>query len=109
MRMLKPHLSFLKALASQKTPEKANLFLASCSSAQIKLLVEICYNLLRGNIQLTPKQREKLIPFASVIRRFSRKRSTNGARKTIQKGGGFPLAAIAVPVLAELLRSLTRK
>lgn len=109
MRFLTPHLAFLKKLARQKNPEKTNLYLATCSPTEIKLLVEICYNILRGNIKLTNKQKEKLVPFAALLRRFSKTRSAFGAKKAIQTGGGFPLAAIAVPILAELLRYLAKQ
>lgn len=109
LRLLKKHFAFLKSLVRQKDPKKASEFLGTCSEAQIKFLVELCHNILIGNIRLNEKQRKNLVGFASPVRTFARKRTTGSARRAFQKGGGFPLAAVAVPVLAELVRLVARK
>lgn len=102
MYFLEPHLNLLKELAKKKTPEQQQLFVLNCPPEDIRLLVEICFNLLKGNIHLTPSQKSHLTQFASSIRKFSRQRSAPSARKIVQEGQGLPLAAIASIVLSEL-------
>lgn len=101
MHFLKPHLAFLRELSQQKNPAQIKSFIINCSAEDVELLVEICFNLLKGNINLSPSDRTFLAKFARQIRKFSRQRSAPSARRVIQEGEVVPLTTIAAIVLSE--------
>lgn len=101
MYFLKPHISLLKELAKKTTPEQQRLFSVNLSAEEVRILVEICYNLLKGNIRLTTGQTTYFKKFAQSIRKLARQRSGPSARKVLQEGG-LPLATIASIVLSEI-------
>lgn len=100
---------FLKKLARTKTPSIKEQLLVNATTAEILSIVEICYNLLKFKIPLTPSQKRKLAVHANFIRKLSRTRSEKSARKILQKGGGPVLAALLVPVLAEIAKTVYNK
>jgi hypothetical protein len=102
--------AFLKKLAKTKSNKKRKSLLDSANREQLLALVEVSSNLL-SNFKLTKKQRDRLLPFAPTIRKFSRVRSERSARKLIQQTGtGVPLfAALLAPVIAEAASHLISK
>lgn len=95
------HYGFLKQLAKTKSDKKRRKLLNSASRDQLLTLIEISTNLL-SNFNLTSRQKQKLSPFAPLVRKFSRIRSENSARKFIQQSGsGLPFAALLTPILVE--------
>ncbi|CAK5044254.1 unnamed protein product [Meloidogyne enterolobii] len=56
---------------------------------------------------LTPRQKNRLMPYACFVRKVSRARSERGARLALQKGNGIgAFAALLTPILIELARSI---
>jgi len=80
----------------------------NASSQELLVLVETCFNILRSRLPLSLKQRRILATHAQVIRKLSRARTPETARKTLlyssQNGNGI-IAAAAVP-LASILSSI---
>lgn len=77
------------------------------SKEQLLTIVEICYNILNDNFELTTREKNRLRPEAAFYRRLSRARSERAAKRIIkQRGEGVPaiIAAIAVPILIELAK-----
>jgi hypothetical protein len=110
------HYDFLSSLARTRSAKRRTSLLKQANADQILSIVEVAHNLLaldkntgKPLFHLTNRQKAKLIPQASIIRRIARARSERGARRHIQKGCGFPLAALLVPVIAEVARSLLQR
>jgi hypothetical protein len=105
MRRNQPVLSML---ASSDTNSKYKR--AIINSADRRLIQAICdatYNVLNGNIQISPEQRSQLIRYKNLLRQLIQ-RSPLSYKKNIlvrstrnQQGGFLPalLAAIAGPIL----------
>lgn len=97
---------FLTNLCRTKSEKKRSRMIHEPTSEQLFAIAEIALNVLKGRLPLTNKQRERLIPYASFVRKLSRARSENSARQVVQVGGGPLLASLITPVLIEIGRAL---
>ncbi len=66
---------------------------------------ECCVNILKGNVQLSPKQKSRLTKYKHKLREIAKKKVSLQQKKKIIQRGGFPLGAILTPV-ASVLASL---
>lgn len=98
------HLNLLK-----KTKRKA-VFLRKCPNHVIKCVCECALNLLKGNIPLTIRQKNKLNTHKRVLRQLGDKKVPlfKKRRLLIQKGDGFlsVLIPAAVSVLSTLINGV---
>lgn len=74
----------------------------------INVLVDCCYNCLKGNIQLNTRQKQKLRPHKNILRKLIDRKTNNtnikGKVRLLQRGGFLgSLLSIAVPALIGLL------
>lgn len=103
------HSNFLLKLAKAKRANRRRLTLVkSATPEQLLSIVEICLNLLRSRLPLTQPQRRQLARHADAIRRLSRARSANSARRILQTGGNPALIAsllanLVVPLIGEAI------
>lgn len=67
---LRPHMPVLNLLLSpESTPVLKNQVLKHCSNDCIHKICEIVYNLLKGNISLSPSQKRQLDPKKHILRK----------------------------------------
>jgi hypothetical protein len=103
------HYGFLKRMARTKSDRKRQKLIKSATKDQLLALIEISTNLL-SDFRLTNRQKRKLLPYAPLVRKFSRIRSEGSARKFLeQRGSGLPFAALLTPVLIEAASHLISK
>lgn len=68
---LRPHMPVLNLLLSpESTPVLKNQVLKHCSNDCIHKICEIVYNLLKGNISLSPSQKRQLAPKKHFLRKL---------------------------------------
>ena len=106
------NIDFLRTLSKTKSEAKRRRLLKKATSSELLAIVEICLNIIKSRFSLTTRQKKRILPYAEIVRRISRVRSERGARKILQKGGGFPIAAAAAlltPVIIEAVRNLISK
>ena len=76
----------------------------------IRALCECAHNILRGNVQMTPQEKERLRKYQTKLRLLARKNvSVKQKRRHLQQTGGFLpalLAPLAASVVIPLLRQL---
>lgn len=102
---------FIKAL---KRKRACYSLINEATADQLLILVETCFNILKSRLPLSLKQRRTLAEYAHVIRKLSRARTPETARKTLlqqqqysQNGKGFIAAAAAAAIpLATILSSI---
>ncbi|KAL7075297.1 hypothetical protein ACQ4LE_005873 [Meloidogyne hapla] len=84
--------------------------LKQTNTEQLLSLAEICLNILRNRVQLTKRQKCRLVPYADFVRSVSRVRTERGARRmVIQKGNGLPLGffpALLTPIIIEISKNI---
>lgn len=92
-------------------PKLFNAVIKNCKSNLIRLLCEIVYNILRGNVKLKPNILNKLRQYKKELRcMVCRKRSISSKRRVLnQKGGGVFIPLIIGSVLSGLANSLADK
>lgn len=101
---LKRHINELHTLNSCKTSQRKN-YLKDASEDLIHCLCEVCYNILLGNIPVSPQQREKLKKFKNLLRKLveiqgkKKRKDLKLKRNIIAQTGGF-LPLILTPLLA---------
>lgn len=103
---IKQNADFLYRIAKTRgSSAKSKTILANASPEELLCIVEICYNILKGNFFLTKKQLKALNTKTPYIRQISRIRSLKSAQKIIQKGEGVPalVASFFLPILTEYL------
>lgn len=111
-QVVSDNVSFLRSLAHTKSSRKRKQLLKHANSDQLLALVEICLNILCSRFKLTTRQKKRLLPYADFVRRLSRKRTEQGARKIlIQKGSGIGglFAALLTPIVLDIARSVVYK
>jgi hypothetical protein len=104
------NLDFLRVLAKTKSIRKRKRILKNATPDQLLALAEISLNICNGRFPITTRQKRRLLPFASFVRRMARFRSQRGAHKFIvQKGGALPInlfTALLTPIILKLSQSL---
>lgn len=74
-------------------------YLKTCSGPFVDCLCECVKNVLKGRVQLKPKQLEQLRPHKKLLRKLpSRKTPRTERRRILQKGGFLP--AILPPIIS---------
>ena len=94
-------------------------YLAKCDHKTAKALInkqqpqfidcvsDICHNILRGKVQLSTKEKNRLRKYKNKIRKVASNTSSRKAKKNIIQSGGF-LASILLPLLGTLIGPLVR-
>ena len=98
---------FLQNLSKTKSPKKIIKLIRNASDEQLLAIVEICYNILRGELQLKNHKRKSLSVYGDYFRTISRARTPKAAANRIQTGGNpAVIGAIIAPVLGALAQNL---
>ena len=109
---IKRNAVLLKALY-HSTPQKRKDILAHASPDFLQALCEIAFNLLKGNIPLSPSQYKTLKRQKKIIRLLADKKIALKRKQLVLKKqtGGFifPLLAAAVPLLGNILGGLIQR
>jgi hypothetical protein len=89
-QLLHQNIGYLQLLTCC-SPHQRDFLLATATPEQLHTLCEVCYNLLRGTIPHSIKQKQKLIRFLDEIRELADSSVPFKTKKTIlvQHGGGF--------------------
>ena len=103
-------MSTLKHLKLLNKTKKKSAFLKKCPNTVIKGVCECALNLLKGNISITKRQKNKLIPYKRVLRRLGEKKVPlfKKRRLLVQKGEGFlsVLIPAAISVLSTFINGI---
>lgn len=95
------NLSALKTF-KKLSNESRKKFLKRCNPDFVNCLSEVCHNLLRGNIKVTPAQLKKLTRYKKTLRTLASKRTSLKKRKRLlNQKGGF-LGALIAPALSAI-------
>lgn len=109
-KRLKNNLDELKVLKKAK-PSLRKSILKSADKDLICCLSECCYNILNGNVKLSPENKKCLTKHGKHLRQLASKRvSLKKKRNLLVQQGGF-LPALLGPILgiaASLISSLVR-
>lgn len=103
------NVEFLKQLVATRSPRNRQDLLRGASADEILTIVEVCVNVLRARFPIKAKERARLKNHATYLRKLSRVRSEKSARHLLQVGEGIPMAALLVPVIAEIARQLIKQ
>ncbi len=107
---IKKHADILCVLAKAK-PALVKAIIAKAEPSLIKAISECSYNLLRGNITLTPTQIRRLRSYKTAIRALaSKKTPLTRKRALLQKGGLLPgalLASLAPMLISGIGQAIT--
>ena len=91
----------LRALARANSSAQRAM-ISHANKDLILALVECATNIIRGNVELSDSQYNKLKRYHSQLKRLIRKKTSQKERKTILQRGGF-LGALVGPLLKVLL------
>uniref|UniRef100_A0A914LBI4 Uncharacterized protein n=1 Tax=Meloidogyne incognita TaxID=6306 RepID=A0A914LBI4_MELIC len=80
-----PGLRLRTILAKTKSQRKLQHLLRLTNTDQLLAISEICLNIIKARLKLTPRQKKRLIPYADFVRKMSRIRSEVGARKILNQ------------------------
>ena len=101
---------FLEKLRKTKSQKKFIKLIRNANDDQLLALVDICFNVIKGNLNIKNRQRIKLANNGDYYRTISRARSPKAAQVRIQTGGSPTLVgAILAPVLGALAQNLLDK
>ena len=100
----------LQMLIKTKNAKLRKAILEHADSELIRALCECAHNILRGNVQMTPREKTRLRKYQTKLRLIARKNvSVKQKRRHLQQTGGFLpalLAPLAASVVIPLLRQL---
>lgn len=103
------HLSKLKEL-SKATPKNRRKLLEKANLDLIKSIVECVENVLKGNVTLKKKCKEKLSRYKTILRKiFSSENKLRAKKKLIVQNGGSFLPALLTPVITILAEQLMKR
>jgi hypothetical protein len=101
---------FLQKICRTKSNKRLAKLLKTASEDQLLAVVDICHNIIKGNLNIKNSQRKKLARSGDYYRAISKARSPQTAKNRIQKGGNIGLiSAIIAPVLGALAQNLLDK
>ena len=100
----------LQMLIKTKNAKLRKAILEHADAELIRALCECAHNILRGNVQMTPREKTRLRKYQTKLRLIARKNvSVKQKRRHLQQTGGFLpalLAPLAASVVIPLLRQL---
>ena len=101
------YLPLLKYLGKVK-PAEYKAIIKSAPSGLINAIGECCYNVLRGNVPVTERQKQRLKKYKTLVRAIGdRKLSVKRRRRALlQKGGSFGILSTVLPAAIGLLSNL---
>ena len=99
------HIPALKVLRACRSLTKRRHMLETGGSVLQKVLREIAYNILKGNLRLTKSQHQRLKKHRAAVRLLAAKKPTTKSRIKVAQKGGF-LAALLTPLIAGLASSI---
>lgn len=102
-KRLKKHAKTLKFL-SETDHETAKAIVKTARPDLVNCFTEICYNVLNGNVNLTPSYKRRLIKHKKSLRAIAKKGNKISVKRTHIQKGGF-LSAL-LPLVGTLLPSL---
>jgi len=90
-------------------PDLRRSLLKLADEQLIRCLCECASNTLKGNVNLTPVERRKLVRHKKILRRIVKKgESWKTKRKVIVQSGGAFLLPLLAPILGTVLASLVK-
>lgn len=92
------------------SPKICKKFIQSAPPDLIKAVSEICLNVLRGKVKLSPKQKISLKKHRNTLRSLSKRNtSLESRRRHIQKGGFLgALLRPLLPLLGQLIAPIAK-
>ena len=106
---LKKHANDLVYLLKAR-PCMRKLLIDKADRSLVECLCEIADNILRGNVRLTPLQKDKLKRNKTGLRELTKKSVALKKKKDILQKGGFlgsllaPITSVVAPLLSTLLQ-----
>ena len=102
---------FLHNICRTKSEKNFNKLIKGASDEQLLSIVEICYHILRGKLNLSRRHRFKLSKNGDYYRSLSRARTPFTAKNRIIQTGEGPalLGAIIAPVIGAIAQTLLDK
>lgn len=104
MAIRKHHLPLLKGLKACKSTKRRRELLKRGGSDLQRVLREICHNILKGNLRLTPRQKSALKKYKKAIRLLAVKKTPAKKRLIVEQKGGF-LGALIGPLIGSVAAS----
>lgn len=109
MANIRKHLPLLQTIQTAK-PKVRKQILEKADESLIKTILECIHNVLRGNVPLEPKQKNKLKKHKSTLRNLVKSKSSiKNKRKVIVQSGGAFLPALLLPVVTAALSHFLSK
>ena len=102
---LQKHCSTLHFLAKSK-PSSARSVIKDANRDLLDCISECCCNVLSGNVSLSPKQKNRLSKYKTVLREVAKKKTSLKKKKSLIQKGGF-LAALLGPLLGAVIPAVT--
>ena len=102
----KKHAHVLRALMTT-SPAVTKAIIRSSDRDLVNTLCECCFNVLKGNVQLTSSQKKKLQRHKNTLRQLSNKKHSLKRKRHLLQKGGF-LGALLGPVIG-ILGTLLRQ
>ena len=83
-------------------PSVSRAILKGADKDLIQCISECCYNVLQGNVRLTPSQRAQLSKYKQKLRQVAGKKTALKAKAKVIQSGGF-LPALLAPIAKSVL------
>ena len=107
MDNLKKHIPILEYLKNLNSKEQKNL-IKNANVALLRVFSEICLNLMKRNIELSPLDITRLKKHEHLIKKLSQRKHSIKVRKNILQRGGFLSSILSLlPALVGGILSLT--
>jgi hypothetical protein len=103
---LKKHAKTLKFL-SECDRHTSNSIIKTAKPDLLCCIADICYNILRGKVKLSPIAKKRLAKYKKHIRKIADKKTTANTRRSLIQKGGF-LGSILAPLIGTILKPLAQ-
>lgn len=90
---------FLRSLSRAVSSAKRSKLLTSATREELLTLVEIAFNILKGNFPLSNAQKKKMFPHAQPIRRLAAARTPRTALRIAKSGDADFFRALLKPII----------
>ena len=105
---MKRHMLCLQMLSRKKNAKLKKTIIANADNDLICSIAECAYNILKGNVRLTPRQKAKLRRYRKQLRTLAKKGTYVACHSAITQTGGF-LPALVAPLAPSVLLLVLHK
>ena len=103
------NIDFLKPIEKSKSLQKQKHSLKKATTGELLAIVEAALNIVKSRFCINDETKTYNSSSRRVYQKIGENSGERGTKRLVQKGAGFPIAAILTPIIIEAIRQISTR